>query len=135
MCLKAGWYVYVGSAKRNLAARLARHLRHEKRVHWHIDYLRGLASVEEIWLWRWTEGAECRTNARIQALAGAIVPWKGFGSSDCACVAHLTLFAARPALRGRAKPQRLVVAGEHPGRPRDRAIDHAPEGTYTDFAR
>lgn len=35
----AGHYVYVGSAMKNLSARVARHTRRRKRLHWHIDYL------------------------------------------------------------------------------------------------
>ncbi|MGE5336851.1 MAG: DUF123 domain-containing protein, partial [Gemmatimonadota bacterium] len=35
----AGRYLYTGSARRNLDARIARHLRGIKRLHWHIDYL------------------------------------------------------------------------------------------------
>ena len=117
--LAAGWYVYVGSAKRNLAARLGRHLRHDKRKRWHIDYLRAFARVEQIWLWPWAEGAECRTNGRIQALSGASMPWNGFGSSDCRCVAHLTHFDAEPALRRKATPGRLVT---HRGPTGDRQV-------------
>ncbi|HWT79449.1 MAG TPA: DUF123 domain-containing protein, partial [Candidatus Methylomirabilis sp.] len=30
-----GWYVYTGSAKRNLASRLLRHLCRRKQMHWH----------------------------------------------------------------------------------------------------
>jgi Uri superfamily endonuclease len=117
--LAAGWYVYVGSAKRNLAARLARHLRHEKRTHWHIDYLRAVARVEQIWLWPWAEKAECRTNDGIQALSGASGPWKGFGSSDCRCLAHLTHFDAEPAVRGMDTPGRFVT---HRGPTGDRQV-------------
>lgn len=117
--LAAGWYVYVGSAKRNLAARLARHLRDEKRKRWHIDYLRAVARVEQISLWPWAEGAECRTNGGIQALAGASVPWNGFGSSDCSCLAHLTHFDAEPAVRGTATPGRRVP---HRGPTGDRQV-------------
>lgn len=94
--LPAGWYVYVGSAKRNLRARLTRHLGHEKLMHWHIDYLRVVAHVEQLWLWPWTDGGECRANRWVRTLSGATVPWKGFGSSDCNCVAHLTFFGTRP---------------------------------------
>ncbi|MBN2461113.1 MAG: DNA/RNA nuclease SfsA, partial [Candidatus Cloacimonetes bacterium] len=35
----AGYYVYVGSALHSLQARLKRHSRHDKRKHWHIDYI------------------------------------------------------------------------------------------------
>ena len=36
---QTGYYVYTGSAMRGLDQRIARHLRSEKRLHWHIDYL------------------------------------------------------------------------------------------------
>ena len=35
----AGRYVYTGSARRGLEARVRRHLSRAKRLHWHIDYL------------------------------------------------------------------------------------------------
>jgi Uri superfamily endonuclease len=35
----AGQYLYTGSARRNLEARIARHLRRDKPLRWHIDYL------------------------------------------------------------------------------------------------
>lgn len=34
-----GNYAYVGSAMNSLENRIARHLRNEKKIHWHIDYL------------------------------------------------------------------------------------------------
>ena len=34
-----GHYVYVGSALNGLDARIKRHLRKHKKIHWHIDYL------------------------------------------------------------------------------------------------
>ena len=120
--LAAGWYVYVGSAKRNLVARLARHLRRAKGPHWHIDHLRALAGVKEIWIWPWTHGGECRTNDRIQECSGASVPWTGFGSSDCRCASHLTRFVQKPAACFGDAPTPLVV---NPGRlrlPRARGL-------------
>lgn len=131
--LAAGWYVYVGSAKRNLAARLRRHLRREKRVHWHIDYLRAVAQVERIWVWAWTAAAECRTNARVQALPGAVVPWIGFGSSDCRCRSHLTAFPWQPGPPSGPPP--LTCRGLRTFRTSARpAIDPGLEGTYTSSA-
>lgn len=91
-----GWYVYTGSAKRNLAARLHRHVLAEKRFRWHIDFLRTVVDVEEIWVWRWAKGVECRVNDRVQVSRGAGIPWCGFGSSDCRCRSHLTFFHERP---------------------------------------
>ncbi len=36
---QAGIYVYTGSARKNMDARLKRHFSKEKKMHWHIDYL------------------------------------------------------------------------------------------------
>jgi Uri superfamily endonuclease len=87
----AGWYLYVGSARGpgGLAARVGRHLRSSPKRYWHIDYLRRVASVEDVW---WREGVE----RRECAWARAIGAWEGvevvaprFGASDCGCEAHL----------------------------------------------
>ena len=47
-----GWYLYIGSAHGpgGLAARLARHRRRAgKRFHWHVDYVRAVTKLTEIW--------------------------------------------------------------------------------------
>ena len=82
----AGRYVYTGSAKRNLEARIARHLRKEKTLRWHIDWLLAAPGVEVVSVQRSSE-SECALN---QGLAGAIVA-PGFGASDCrnGCSSHL----------------------------------------------
>jgi len=81
-----GAYLYTGSAKRNLEARVARHLRQEKTLRWHIDYLLAAPGVRVTEVRRATED-ECRLN---QATAGEIVA-PGFGASDCrhGCGSHL----------------------------------------------
>ena len=43
---KKGKYIYTGSAKRGLNARIDRHKRNGKKLHWHIDYLLDRATVE-----------------------------------------------------------------------------------------
>ena len=91
-----GWYVYTGSAKRNLRSRLLRHLRRRKKLHWHIDHLRAVTSIRQIWVWPWTAGAECRTNMMVRDMADATCPVKGFGASDCHCWAHLMAFSSEP---------------------------------------
>ena len=91
-----GWYVYVGSAKRNLPARLTRHLRRAKALHWHIDRLRPFAQISEIWVRPWAPGAECGTGGKLRRLPGARIPCRGFGASDCHCEAHLILLPYRP---------------------------------------
>src|SRR5512134_2327284 len=58
----AGRYVYTGSARRDLEARIARHLSPAKRLHWHIDYLLCCAGVEVLRVRRF-RGAECAVNS------------------------------------------------------------------------
>jgi Uri superfamily endonuclease len=82
----AGRYVYTGSARRNIEARIARHLRKEKALHWHIDWLLAASGVRIAAVKRFGEN-ECALN---QALGGrSVVP--GFGASDCrnGCGSHL----------------------------------------------
>ena len=83
---EAGYYVYSGSAKRNLEARLARHCRKEKPLRWHIDYLTSHPASEVVDT-RIFNTDECQLN---QAGPG-VIPIPGFGASDCrsGCGAHL----------------------------------------------
>jgi len=81
-----GYYAYVGSAMGGFKSRLNRHLKSNKKPHWHIDYLLEKASINEIIL--------CETNGRVectiaQALNGQFDSIPGFGSSDCKCHSHL----------------------------------------------
>jgi Uri superfamily endonuclease len=94
--LPAGYYVYAGSALKGLKSRLQRHLRREKRLHWHIDYLLQQAEVKEIWYVLSREKLECALNGLIAALPGAVPFAQGFGSSDCRCPTHLTRFIKAP---------------------------------------
>lgn len=92
-----GYYVYIGSAKRNLAARLARHQRRRKQKHWHIDYLRAYADVTAAIPIRTADDLE---HDLAQAV-GAISQWRidGFGCTDCRCPSHLFGFADNPVHR------------------------------------
>ncbi len=82
----AGFYIYTGSAKRNIESRLARHLKKYKKLRWHIDYLTVHTLVEVVQVTR-SHQSECTLN---QAVDG-IVLVNGFGSSDChnRCSSHL----------------------------------------------
>ncbi|GIV15123.1 MAG: hypothetical protein KatS3mg022_0558 [Armatimonadota bacterium] len=84
-----GRYVYTGSALGGLRARLARHLRKDKRLRWHIDYLLQHAVVEDIRLFRTRERIECAINQQTLVQSHAQVIARGFGSSDCRCPTHL----------------------------------------------
>lgn len=90
----AGHYVYVGAAARGLTARLARHGRLRKRLHWHIDYLRQGARWHGSLPVRSREKLECALAAAVRRLAQGEVA--GFGASDCGCPSHLFYFTGEP---------------------------------------
>jgi len=117
--LPAGAYFYCGSARANLPARVARHLRRAKKAHWHIDYLLGHAAAEVIDVRAWTNRSECDLAA--QALRGGRAVAEGFGSSDCrrGCPAHLIYMG--PTLRHRSRPRPSRSPGRAVTRPRGRA--------------
>lgn len=75
-----GNYVYTGSARRNLEARIARHLSSEKTLRWHVDYLLASGGVAVVGVLR-SPDPECELNQRV----GGQVVVPGFGASDCAC--------------------------------------------------
>ncbi len=92
----AGYYVYVGSALNGLEARLARHLRQDKALHWHVDYLLQHATLVETWSAISAERLECRWAEIASTLPGASLPVPRFGASDCRCPAHLIHFPTCP---------------------------------------
>jgi Uri superfamily endonuclease len=85
-----GRYVYTGSAKRNLEARIARHLRKEKALRWHIDWLLSASGVKVTSVKRSSQD-ECILNQKTAGIV--VVP--GFGASDCrmGCGSHLHYLA------------------------------------------
>lgn len=84
-----GIYLYVGRAKRGLHRRIERHLRKEKKIFWHIDYLLQKAKVQEVWIRR-DFFDECQMALEIQSLLkDSLIPLKKFGASDCSCASHL----------------------------------------------
>lgn len=83
----AGYYVYVGSAMKNLTPRLERHRRLRKNKFWHIDYLREVAEFHAALPIRASADLECAVAEKMRVLADWAVP--GFGASDCACPEHL----------------------------------------------
>ena len=82
-----GLYFYVGSARRNPRARIARHAARHKKLFWHIDYLLDSrhAALRRILIHRGNR--ECRTAQFLRRKGYAFVD--RFGSSDCRCPAHL----------------------------------------------
>ncbi len=92
-----GYYLYAGSAKRNLAKRLDRHLRKRKNFHWHIDYLRDRASSCLALPFRTQDDLEHVLAAALGKIADWTIP--KFGASDCSCPSHLFGTAANPLYR------------------------------------
>ena len=82
----SGYYAYIGSALGGLRQRISRHLRKEKKLHWHIDYLLEKASVENIIVCQSGNRIECDIASEIGSIYNVI---RGFGSSDCQCPGHL----------------------------------------------
>ncbi len=83
-----GSYVYVGSSMNNLDKRVERHLRSDKKVHWHVDYFLLDKNVEVVGVLKKPSlfKEECDIAKRI---ANKHVGVSGFGCSDCKCKSHL----------------------------------------------
>ncbi|MDX1523321.1 MAG: GIY-YIG nuclease family protein, partial [Anaerolineae bacterium] len=96
----AGWYAYVGSAfgAGGLTGRLKYHLRPLEKPHWHIDYLRQAAIIQEIWLSPDDEKHEEEWVALMLDVPGATVLVDGFGASGSSQESHLIYFDIRPSL-------------------------------------
>ncbi len=90
-----GLYAYCGSANGpgGLRARLRRHFKKDKKLHWHVDRLTMAAS--EMAAFTLPGGNECVLAADLTENAAFEIPAPGFGSTDCAtCRSHL--FKALP---------------------------------------
>jgi sugar fermentation stimulation protein A len=101
IAFEPGWYVYAGSARKNLSQRINRHLRKiRKQKHWHLDYLTPCAErIKALPIFSY-RNLECALAGELRKLGGRPIP--GFGSSDCDCKktrrdhSHLYYFADPP---------------------------------------
>ncbi len=84
----SGIYAYVGSAQTALEKRIARHLRKEKCIFWHIDHLLQdpNAKILKVFTKAAEKQEECRIAKKIAAKGETV---EGFGCSDCICTSHL----------------------------------------------
>jgi len=87
-----GYYIYTGSAKSGLKARVERHLREEKKCFWHIDYLLDRASVKKVFLFPDERVDECSLSRKMLKRSETKVIVPRFGASDCNCPTHLVFF-------------------------------------------
>lgn len=84
---KRGYYYYVGSAmgnSNNLKRRIGRHLKDDKKIHWHIDYLLMYGKIDKIYTTN--KKVECDVAEEFLKKFDFI---EGFGCSDCKCKSHL----------------------------------------------
>jgi Uri superfamily endonuclease len=95
-----GYYTYTGSALgkgASLKNRLARHLKKQKQMFWHIDYLLAdkNVSVKAIIAVETRKKMECDINSYLKNMFDPKILVKGFGSSDCKkkCGSHLLFFS------------------------------------------
>jgi len=92
LSFKPGVYVYVGSALKPglVLKRVLRHLKREKRLRWHVDYLlvHPGVHVEAVVAAEARRRAECDLAACLLR-GGFAVAVARFGSSDCRCPSHL----------------------------------------------
>ena len=85
----SGKYFYVGSALKGIEKRVERHLKKEKKIHWHIDYFLANqnSKIENVYCKETkNKKEECETAKKL-AKKGKEV--KKFGCSDCKCKSHL----------------------------------------------
>ena len=86
----AGHYFYFGSAlgRGGMQARVQRHIRAKKKLHWHVDWLLLSGTVIKVLLV--AGGVECNLRQKADLINDLEVIVPCFGSSDCdQCRAHL----------------------------------------------
>lgn len=82
-----GVYFYVGSAQRNLSARLKHHAQKKKPHRWHIDYLSVKSKMLGAIIVPGRREQECKLAKKLGEMFQLAIP--GFGASDCRCGGHL----------------------------------------------
>ncbi len=95
---KKGYYIYCGSAfgPGGVKARTTHHTKRSQRPHWHIDYLRKVAPIIEIWYSYDPINREHDWTSVLLNSKGISMPFIGFGSSDCSCSSHLLFTTQKP---------------------------------------
>jgi len=83
-----GVYAYCGSAQKSLQARLRRHQRVDKPLHWHVDFFRKHSYFLGAVVWNKGKAGECMLARELLKIPGARYAMDGFGASDCRCRSH-----------------------------------------------
>lgn len=92
---KKGFYVYAGSARKNLKARLDRHGRLRKTIHWHIDHIvPARMKILKTFPIRRKDDMEENIAGDLLRICDGFV--NGFGSTDSRQPSHLFRFTHNP---------------------------------------
>lgn len=94
VAFEKGYYIYCGSAMKNLSRRLERHRRLAKKHFWHIDYLREAGELIAVLPVRTRDDVECPIARSLKEISEFPVP--SFGASDCSCSSHLFAMDGNP---------------------------------------
>ncbi len=90
---QTGYYYYVGSAQKNFEQRIKRHLKLDKKLHWHIDYFttNENTDIKNVYFFKKAPHSfECELTSQLQNKFNLKHLAKGFGNSDCSiCESHL----------------------------------------------
>lgn len=89
---KRGLYLYIGSAKRGLDKRIARHLIKQKKLYWHIDYILSSEQISVLEVWTKEANEECAIAHMVSNIPETEIVRNGIGSSDCKCFTHFYFF-------------------------------------------
>lgn len=81
-----GYYAYAGSALNSLEKRVERHLRSEKKIFWHVDYLLKNSRIMGVFYAETGNRKEC---SLARDLSREFYSVNDFGCSDCRCRSHL----------------------------------------------
>ncbi len=91
----SGFYIYTGSAQKNLNARIRRHRAKNKKMHWHIDYLLEFADVIDVKILRGAARKDEEHFAKRWIKIADFIPLKKFGASDSKAETHLVGFKTK----------------------------------------
>lgn len=83
---KRGYYLYVGSAQKNMGSRIARHRRTNKKFRWHIDYFLKCGRIVDVFTTSLPK--KCEEWISIQ-LSRSFDYVPKFGASDSHAPSHL----------------------------------------------
>ena len=99
LLVQPGFYTYIGSAlgTGGLKARVSHHLNTHRRAHWHIDYLRKITPLVEVW---YRSGRDRFEHQWAEEMKRLSLPIPGFGCSDCTCRSHLFFSDTKPSRQG-----------------------------------